>query len=482
MAVVEPVSVPIPLHRGRSALTEPDPGSFRDPSGFVFHTEGRVFRLIDPGAAVQVRATVESRWFESLMARGVVVETRVLDEAEADFVLGPREVGTLLLEHERVPFVTHPYEWPFEMLRAAALQQLELVRESLARGHTLKDATPYNTQFLGVTPTFIDVTSLEPRRVGAPWAGYAQFCRMFLNPLLLQAKVGVAYHPWLRGSIGGIAPDDIVRLLSLRRRLRPSLFLHVTAQAWLNRHASMRAAPARIPAVSDDSQRRLFSALTRLVEGLSRPSRQRSHWLDYEVQCHYEDEAASAKRRIVDQVLAAAQPDTVWDLGCNLGEYSLIAARHARMVIAIDGDEPSVGGVYERMRREHVANVLPIAVDLTNPSPDQGWHGLERRGLLSRGPADVVLCLALMHHLVITENVPLPRFAEWLAAQTSECVILEFVPQDDPMARRLLRTRDGSARRYDEESFRISLEPHFLIESVEPLPSSDRVLYVLRRR
>ena len=459
-----------------------EPASFRDPSGHVFYRDGRVFRRVEPGAAAQVRATVESSWFRSLVTRALVVDTWVVDEDEAAAVLDGAPDGALVLEHARIPFISHPYEWPFEMLRAAALQQLALMREALGHHHTLKDATPYNTQFVGTAPRFIDVPSLEPQADGAPWAGYAQFCRMFLNPLLLQSATGVAFQPWLRGVLGGIAPEHMTRLLPFRRRLRHSLFLHVTTQAWLNRRASKQDAPGRLPAVSDDSLRRLVSGLTRTVERLARPEGQRSHWLDYETDCHYEDEAAAAKRRIVDRVLDEVHPQLVWDLGCNLGEYSLIAARHAGLVVAIDGDEPSVGGVYERMRRENVANVLPITVDLANPSPDQGWHGLERRGLLSRGPADSVLCLALMHHLLITENVPMPRFAEWLAAQTSGRAIVEFVPQDDPMARRLLRTRDGSARPYAEGSFRAALDPHFVVESLERLPASDRVLYVLRRR
>lgn len=477
--MLEAVDAPVPIRTPMNAI---EPGSFRDPSGQVFSRGDRIFRRIEPHAAQQVRATVEAPWFRSLVARELVVETWVVDDDEARAMLDDPADGGLLLEHARVPFVAHPYEWPFEMLRAAGLQQLELVCEALDHGHTLKDATPYNSQFLGIAPRLIDVPSLEPRNAGAPWAGYAQFCRLFLNPLLLQSMTGVAFHPWLRGSLGGIAPDDMTRLLPFRRRLRPSLFLHVTAQAWLNRRASKQDAVARLPAVSEDSLRRLVSGLTKAVERLARPSGQRSHWLDYEAQCHYEDEAAAAKRRIVERVLSEVHPGMTWDLGCNLGEYSLIAARHSDLVVAIDGDEPSVGGVYERMRRENVANVLPLTIDLANPSPDQGWHGLERRGLLSRGPADLVLCLALMHHLAITENVPLPRFAEWLGAQTSSRAIVEFVPQDDPMARHLLRTRDGSARPYDEESFRAALDPHFVIETVEPLPSSDRVLYVLRRR
>lgn len=478
--MLDPVDGPIPLRKPVETI---DPGSFRDPSGHVFYRDGRVFRRIEPAAAAQVRATIESSWFRSLVARGMLVETRVIDDREASAVIAQPADGALLLEHARVPFTTHPYEWPFEMLRAAALQQLELMSEALDHNHTLKDGTPYNTQFRGVAPTFIDVTSLEPRAPGAPWAGYAQFCRLFLNPLLLQAKTGVAFQPWLRGAISGITPEDMTRLLPLRRRVLPPLLLHVTAQAWLNRRAAKRdAGSTRLPSVSDDALRRLVSGLTKTVERLARPEGQRSHWLDYESQCHYEDAAAAAKRRIVDRVLSDARPHVAWDLGCNLGEYSLIAARYAERVIAIDGDEPSVGGVYERMRRENVANVLPIAVDLANPSPDQGWQGLERRGLLARGPADLVLCLALMHHLVITENVPLPRFADWLASLTSGLAIVEYVPPSDPMARRLLHTRDGALRAYDEEAFRAALGHHFDVEAVEPLPASDRVLYVLRRR
>jgi ribosomal protein L11 methylase PrmA len=216
------------------------------------------------------------------------------------------------------------------------------------------------------------------------------------------------------------------------------------------------------------------------VAGLKRRGKAHSPWLDYEDQCHYEPEALQYKDRFVDAALARAKPGVVWDLGCNVGRYSIMAARYASYVVAMDGDEAAVGALYERISDQHT-NVLPLTVDLMNPSPRQGWAQEERRGLGERGPAQFALCLALVHHLAISGNVPLGRIVEWLST-VAEAGVVEFVPKSDPMVQVLLRTRQDVYSGYTQAAFEEALREHFEITDMACLPKSERVLYLFRRK
>ena len=457
-----------------------DPGSFRDPaSGVVLAEDGRVYRYFSSELASQFSALKETGLLADLEERGSIVEsTSVSAEDAPGLYRVARDVG-LVVEHPRIPFISHPYEWPLEMLRAAAVLHLELMQEALEKGFILKDATPYNVQFIGPNPVLIDLGSFERYEEGAPWVGYSQFCRMFLNPLLLQAYTGVPFQPWLRGSLEGIEPAHLSPLLPLRRKLSPGVFMDVVLQAWLARRlkpsgGKPAAKPRPIPKAV------ITGLVNRLKKSVSRLKRRggKSTWLDYEEKLPYEPEALAQKDWLVDEALERARPKTVWDLGCNTGKYSIMAAKHAEYVVAIDYDEATVGALYERTRDSH-SKLLPLTIDFLNPSPSQGWAQRERRGLEERGGADFALCLALVHHLAIGGNVPLPQIVDWLAGLTRAGVV-EFVPKGDPMVQTLLSTRADVFGDYCTEAFEAALSERFEIETRSPLPDSERVLYVFR--
>ena len=462
--------------------TEPvrNPGSFRDPGGGVYHHHGRVFRYLTVQGLADYRALADSGLLQILIDQGAVIPTSEL-AAEDAHQLGLDSSQQLIREHEPIPFVSYMYEWSFELLQAGALQYLAALRLAIQHDFILKDATAFNTQFRGSVPTMIDVSSFEPHIPGRPWAGYAQFCRMFLNPLLLQSLVGEPYQRWLRSSIEGIPPAQLSPRLPLRRRFRKDVFIHVIAQAWMgNRFQGDQAALKSVAnqQVSEKTLNKLIDQLERTISGLSRPGAS-SNWTDYEADCHYHDEAAAAKRAFVESVLHERRPSLVWDLGCNRGEYSALAARAGSYVVAMDGDEQVVGGVAHRTDMDH-SRVLPLVMDLTNPSPAQGWGQTERQGLTERGPADLAFALALIHHLALSGGVPLGGVVEWLA-QNARSAVIEFVPLGDPMAQRLLATRLDQPDGYDEPTFRNALERHFRIIRVESLPRSGRTLYAVTR-
>jgi hypothetical protein len=458
------------------------PGSFRDPaSGVLLGDDGRVYRYFSSDLASQFSALNDTGLLPALVDRGSVLESTPLSIDDApDLYRVANDVG-LVVEHPRIPFVSYPYEWPLEMMKATALLHLDLMSEALERGFTLKDATPYNVQFRGPNPVLIDIGSFERYEEGAPWIGYSQFCRLFLNPLLLQAYTGVPYQPWLRGSPEGIEPAVLSPLLPLRRKLNPGVFMDVVLQAWLSRR--LKAGDDKPPPKPRPIPKAVITGLVnRLRKSIGRLKRRggSSTWLDYEAKLPYGVEALAKKDRLVEEALERARPGVVWDLGCNTGKYSMMAARHAGYVVAMDYDEASVGALFERAKGEF-ANLLPLTMDFLNPSPSQGWAQTERQGLHDRGPADFALCLALVHHLAIGGNVPLPRIVDWLAG-IARAGVVEFVPKSDPMVQTLLRTRADVFGDYSLEAFEEALLERFEIETKAGLPGSERVLYVINAK
>ena len=464
-------------------MVHPDPGSFRDPASGVLLGHNRVFRFFTCEHAAEFTALLETGLLDSFAKSGAVIETKPIgiEEAPEAYRAAP-QVG-LVVEHPRIPFISYVYEWPFEMLRAAAIRSLEILQVSLDKGFILKDATPYNIQFMGSNPLLIDVGSFERYQEGTPWIGYSQFCRTFLNPLLLQSITGVPFQMWMRSSLEMIDPVHLNSLLPLRHKLRKSVFIDVVLQAWLSRRFASRRSDApslRERPIPKGVITGLANRLKKSVAGLKRRGKAHSPWLDYEEQCHYETEALQDKDRFVEEALARARPQMVWDLGCNVGRYSIMAARYAQYVVAMDSDEAAVGSVYERIGSEYT-NVLPLVVNLLNPSPSQGWAQKERQALGDRGAANFVLCLALVHHLAISGNVPLERIVEWLST-IAEAGVVEFVPKSDPMVQVLLRTRQDVYSGYTQAAFEEALKEHFEITDVACLPKSERVLYLFSRK
>lgn len=424
------------------------------------------------------------RWSRGRAATDLAAarEGGLLDELVRDGLLLPFEdAGEGLVRQETLPFVSYPYEWPFAMLRDAALLHLDVLERSLRHGFTLTDGSAYNVQFRGTRPVFIDLGSFVRHDEGAPWSGYAQFCRHFLGPLLIAAYGRVPYQPWLRASLDGIAPADVSAALGLRDKLRPSVFTNVVLQSFLS--ARTRDLD---PAALGNRVRVPREALLRQVRGLRRTiarlrsRRRRSDWIDYERARSYTAEGLAVKAAAVSGALESTRPDLVLDLGTNRGEYALLAARAAGSVVAIDGDETGVDDVYVRARADG-SRVLPLVMDLANPSPDQGWAERERQGLRSRGSADLVMALALVHHLRISVGAPVRAILDWLA-ELAPAALIEFVPKTDPMVRRLLAWREDVFDDYELDLFERALADRFAIRERVAVPGSERVLYRAERR
>jgi len=455
-----------------------DPASYRDPAGHVHLLDGKVYRSILPPGAANYQAARDSGFLESATRDG-----RLIDGREVDPSLLAHEAldAVRVIEHPRIPFISYPYCWSFYGLRAAALLTLDLHLDALERGLTLADASAYNVQFVGPRPIFIDYLSLIRYEEGQVWLGYRQFCEQFLNPLLLTAKTGVGFQPWYRGTLEGIPSADLAALLPLSSRLNPLIALHVGLQARMQRNVSPgQTARAKAIRLSRPALAGNLRSMRGLVAKLEPPAAQATPWQDYEKTANYTSDERAAKTRFVAAAVAASRAATVWDLGCNSGEYSEIALHSgAQRVIGFEPDPGALNAAFRRAEGRRL-DFLPLAMDLANPSPSAGWRQRERPGMMERADADMILCLALLHHLVLGRNLPLPEVLGWLVSLAPNGVI-EFVPKSDPMAAQLLTWKPAVAPDYELEVFRSTLASLARVTREEVVTSSGRTLFAFRR-
>jgi hypothetical protein len=461
-----------------SARAGLEPGSFRDPESRVFYAGDDVLRALSPAGLSDFQALEQTGLLED---ERLVRTERVNDSAALRGVLVHAPAG--VLRHERVPVVSYPYEWTFSMLKDAALVQLDLLLAALDHDMVLKDSTPYNVQFRGARPVFVDIGSFERLREGEPWVGYRQFCMLYLYPLLLLSLKGVPFQPWLRGSIDGITPAQMRALLSARDRFRRGLFTNVFLHAQFERRYADRPHQVKQEVKRAGMGKQLIVANVRKMRKLVARLRwnpPEGVWTAYGERNTYTDEDARRKDDFVRQVARSRDWGLVWDIGCNNGRYSRIAAEGARTVVAIDADQGPVELLYRDLRDERNEQILPLTMNLADPSPPLGWRGLERRALPDRARPDLVLALALVHHMAIGANVPVKELVDWLAELRSSLVI-EFPTREDPMVQKLLAPkREGLHPDYELGFFQSCLNERFAVERSERLRSGTRVLYFAR--
>jgi len=457
----------------------PDPGSFRDPGNRVFTVDGQIYRALDDLNLETWHALTRTRFFGEQMVRGRIVGTELVEG-----VATPPGDWAGILRHDRIPIVSYPYEWTFSMLRDAALLQLDLLDAALAEDMILKDSTPYNVQFVGARPVFIDIGSFEPLEPGDIWVGYRQFLRQYLYPLMLRVYVGIPHQPWARGDAEGPTAEHMEAMLSARDRVRKAALLHVTLPARGERRYRHTARDLRSEFRQAGFKKELIQSnvrgLRRTVEGLHW-EHGRSQWNRYADECAHVARDRNPKSDFLERVMAARSPSVVWDLGANDGHFSRLAATVAETVLAVDADEVVLDDLYRVLSAEGNAAILPMLQDLAAPSPGLGWRGRERTPLEHRSSPDLVLCFAVIHHLVVGRNVPLRQVVDWLADLDAR-VILEWVPPDDPMVHLLsVNKRPGEIHAdYDETVLRSYLADRFVIEHEEPLPEGGRRLLALR--
>lgn len=448
--------------------------SFRDPHGFVFFEDGDVYRQVNTAGRDSYDALVDSGLYGSLIEQNLVVRHEVVSHPPME-----KDTSYRVLRVQRVPFISYPYEWCFSQLKDAALLTLSIQKIALEHGVSLKDSSAYNVQFIGTRPVFIDSLSFEAYREGTPWVAYRQFCQHFLAPLALMAHSDVRLGQLARVHVDGIPLDLASHLLPWGTKLRFGLLSHVHLHSSFVNRYSERTEKPKIGKTSRTGLLGILDSLESSVRGLTWSS-EGTEWNDYYEDTNYTSQALQSKGHFVNTVLAATRPSRALDLGANTGLFSRLAARQGAYTIAADMDPGAVERNFLQERDNDSGDLLPLLIDLDNPSPSMGWNNQERASFVERQQADVVLALALVHHLAIGNNVPLDMMASFFAS-LGRHLIVEFVPKTDSQVRRLLVTREDVFDTYTERCFLDAFSRHYNVVDRLALPDSHRTLFHMER-
>lgn len=452
--------------------------SFRDPSGFMFRREGVLYRQVNQAYQPHYDQLMQSGLYDELAKARLLIPH---EEVSIDPELPGLHYRTL--RPQPVPFISYPYEWSFSQLRDAALLTLRIEQKAMNAGMTLKDASAYNIQFIGARPMLIDTLSFEAYHEGEPWVAYRQFCQHFLAPLALMALVDVRLNNLLRVHIDGVPLDLASAMLPWKTRLNFGLGLHIHTHANAQkRYAGQGVRPSEVSTrkVSKLAFQGMIDSLDTTIRKLQWTP-QGTEWADYYDITNYSTDAFDQKKALVREFLAQAGAKTVWDLGANTGEFSQIGVELGAYIVAMDIDPSAVEKGFLAAKSAKNTNLLPLIMDLTNPSPSIGWQNHERMSLAERGPVDAVLALAIIHHLAISNNVPLPSVAEYFAS-LGRYLVIEFVPKEDSQVQKLLASRVDIFDHYTQTDFEAAFAQYFSLCQSQPIPGTQRTLYLYQTR
>lgn len=484
------------------------PASYRDPSGFVFQSGSLYYRQVNKSYASDYEELLRSGLYEVLTQKGLLLPHTEIGE---NLTGSPEWYKTLL--PRQVPFISYPSEWSPAQLKDAALLTLRMLAIAMEHGMIIKDATPSNIQFIEGKPVFIDTLSFEKYDAILPWVAYRQFCECMLFPLYLHHYLSTGTHWIMSAWPEGIPAEITARLLPLKSRLRLGVWLHVWLQSRVQRVQSTRDARAgggrsrgelddagrglsgeRPPAFSKEKLIHLVNNLRSIVSRLKTDDGRLSVWNNY-----YESTISSrsyleAKEKLFREFIGDLEFGSALDLGANDGYFSRILAEalaeKARAVLAVDGDWQCINRLYESnisragssTPERAAANILPLYIDIANPTPATGLSNAERASFSVRAPSDLVAALALVHHLVFGKNIPLSKIAASFSELSRVYLVIEFIPLTDEKVRELIRNRKNFHSPYDAAAFEAAFAPCFTIEKQAIVPGTERILYLMKKK
>ena len=449
--------------------------SFRDPSGFLFSRSGILYRQINRAYEQEYARLMDSGLYEKLTKVGLLIPHIEVEQTLAEV----QEAAFKVIQPERVPFISYPYEWSFGQLKSAALATLSIQKRALKLGMSLKDASAYNIQFVHGKATLIDTLSFEIYKEGEPWVAYRQFCQHFLAPLALMALKDVRLSQLLRVYIDGVPLDLASELLPSKTRLNFGLLTHIHLHAGAQKKYAYAGeeVKSRSGSMSKQAMTGLIESLESTIQKLDWTPRG-TEWGNYYDITNYSDAAFEHKKQLVGEWTKRVQPALAWDLGANNGVFSRVVSEACPYVVAFDIDPAAVEQNYRQVKNDKTENLLPLLLDLTNPTPAIGWANRERDSFGERGPADMVLALAVIHHLAISNNVPLPQLADFFA-ETGKWLVIEFVPKPDSQVQKLLTSRKDIFPNYTRAGFEAAFKAKFTIHEAIEVRESERVLYLM---
>lgn len=452
-------------------------GSFRDPSAGVCEVDGRIFRVIHPCGQPDYNFVKKASFFKKAQESGRLIACNEVPRS----MVAEASADDIVIEHPLIEFISYPYEWPFECLKSAALLHLDLQIEALREDIVFSDASAYNVQFKSGSPIFIDATSLKQYKADEPWIAHKQFCESFLAPLILQARKNIPFQAWYRGNLEGIPVRELANMLAWKDCLSPTIFCHIILPSILDRQDAQKvtnkAQRSIKTGISKNGYTAILYQLRRFIEGLNIRSTHKSVWQDYSKDNSYLPRETEDKVNMVRTIVSEKKPHTILDIGCNDGVFSIEALdAGATLAIGLDSDHPSLNRAFMRAKKDKL-NFLPLYMDIANPSPSQGFSGAERSDMMQRlGKVDMVLALAVVHHLAIGRNVPLEKVIQYIV-NLGKSGLIEFVPKSDAMVQRMLAIREDIFTGYNRESFISALQKHAKIESITKTTVSGREVF-----
>ena len=452
-----------------------EPSSFRDPSGFLFYHDDVLYRQINQSYKDEYDHLMTSGLYEELVNSKLLIPHQPSDDTTFY-----SDDAYKIIRPEPISFLSYPYEWSFSQLKQAALTTLEIQKIAMDFGMTLKDCSAYNIQFKDCKPVLIDTLSFERYTVGNIWKAYQQFCSHFLAPLALMAHKDIRLNQLFKNYIDGIPLDMASALLPARTHLSYSTLSHIHAHAKSQR----RYGDKKIKASKHKLSRNQFVGLTSSLHSAVRKlnwSPKGTQWADYYSDTNYSEKGFEQKKSIISGWLDRITPVCAWDLGANTGIFSRVAASKGIFTVSFDIDPAAVEQNFLNAQKNEETNILPLLLDLANPSPGIGWTNSERKSFMDRGPSDVVLALALIHHLAIGNNLPLSKIAAFFQ-KISKFLIIEFIPKTDSQISRLLVTREDIFDNYTLANFEKEFENFFDIRQKTGLDDSERILYLMEKK
>ena len=450
-------------------------GSFRDPSGFLFIDEGLIYRQLNISYKENYDQLINSGLYKKLLELNLLIP-----HEEVDINLAKSEGAYKVIKPEFITFISYPYEWCFSQLKDASLLTLQIQKEALKFNMSLKDCSAYNIQFYQGRPIFIDTLSFEKYNEGKPWVAYRQFCQHFLAPLALMSYKDIRLNQLFRIYLDGIPLDLASSLLPIRSHFSFSLLTHIHMHAKAQKYFANKVVNKRQHKISRLSFLWLIDSLETAIKKL-KWKQSWTEWGAYYEDTNYLSSALENKKQIVSEFLDKISPKIVWDLGANNGFFSRIASNNGIQTVSFDIDPVAVERNYINSVKEKEKNILPLLLDLTNPSPNIGWENRERRSLKKRRCADTVLALALIHHLAISNNLPFKKTAHFFY-KICNSIIIEFVPKNDSQVQRLLSTREDIFPNYTQQFFEEEFKRYFNIINCERIIDSKRTLYLMERK
>ena len=445
--------------------------SFRDPSGFVFEKDKDLYRQINYSYRNNYDFFIQSGLYQDLVAKKYIIPFQEIEQEQKDFFK--------IIKPQRIDFITYPYEWCFSQYKDAALLVLKIQKEALLKGMTLKDASAYNIQFQENNPIHIDTLSFEKLIAQKPWRAYMQFCQHFLAPLALMSYVNPNLNNMMRNYIDGIP-------LSLASKLLPKfknwgIFVHIHLNAFFSdKNKSAIKSQDTIQNMTLNKHLILIDSLYHTVENL-KLSDTETEWEKYYENTNYSNDAFKAKEDIILKIVSQMPKNSVlWDLGANDGHFTRLATKKGLKGISFDIDINAVEKNYKQCRKNKEAYPLPLILDLTNPSPGIGWNNNERTALFHRAKPDIIMGLALIHHLVISNNIPFEYIADTFS-QSAPKLIIEFVAKEDSQVQKMLSTREDIWPNYTEKDFEAEFLKYYTSLKKYPIPNTKRTIYFFEK-